>query len=613
MSLRSLFCGLAAAVVSLSPLLGAEGSSARYFPVVSGTVGGQTYRTTVDLRNTGGAPVECRFEFRSAKRPDSPLVSVVPVPPGAPQLLDEFLREIPIASAIRVTCPGDVEVYSRIHESADNGATYSDGRLFRAVTANLITPGKPRTIESDVDLVIAEVAGRPATVTVTFTAKNDGSTATKTYDLLPFGQRLLDVSRAVSTLGPLRMSLGTEGAGEVIVTKETRDATLADRARRLPDDQRELFEQRTRLERVSVAAATTADRAPITPQLLIAPFKAAPFQDPATGLIFMRDRWYDPSTGTFLTPDPEGYRDSSNPYIYCAGDPVNCSDPTGRAAAVGKKGWIVGHRPDGSKYRFAPEYARQNPLHVQTALESDADLTRADVARLMAQAGLPMGRTTLPCLPGQTCLSRGRPATRYGQADYAIGPAVSASNALIGFSNQVNRVNGHPAVPYIPYASQRQEWAGDRFDEVQLALAVPAMAAGGVNALARPQAFTSRVFRVEGTPNTRILISDAGHVTVVGDDMLFLNFGSRARAEAFFAKRLEQGMPSVVVKEFDVPYSFLEDLRAAAVPERLARQFPDRPILVDPTKAPDQFGLRPDQIRALQDAVVQGSGTTRRP
>lgn len=44
----------------------------------------------------------------------------------------------------------------------------------------------------------------------------------------------------------------------------------------------------------------------------------------------MRDRWYDPSTGTFLTPDPEGYGDSSNLYIFGKGDPVNNSDPTGR-------------------------------------------------------------------------------------------------------------------------------------------------------------------------------------------------------------------------------------------------------------------------------------------
>ena len=54
----------------------------------------------------------------------------------------------------------------------------------------------------------------------------------------------------------------------------------------------------------------------------------------------MRDRWYDPRTGTFLTPDPQGYGDSSNLYAYCGGDPVNCSDPTGNAAHVSRSGTI---------------------------------------------------------------------------------------------------------------------------------------------------------------------------------------------------------------------------------------------------------------------------------
>jgi RHS repeat-associated protein len=58
-------------------------------------------------------------------------------------------------------------------------------------------------------------------------------------------------------------------------------------------------------------------------------FGALPFVEPATGLIYARARWYDPSTGTFLTPDPSGYADSSNLYAYGGGDPINNSDPTG--------------------------------------------------------------------------------------------------------------------------------------------------------------------------------------------------------------------------------------------------------------------------------------------
>lgn len=67
--------------------------------------------------------------------------------------------------------------------------------------------------------------------------------------------------------------------------------------------------------------------------------KAYPFREPATGLVYARARWYDAESGTFLTPDPMGYQDSSNLYAFCANDPVNCSDPLGLydPAAFGHK------------------------------------------------------------------------------------------------------------------------------------------------------------------------------------------------------------------------------------------------------------------------------------
>ena len=82
-------------------------------------------------------------------------------------------------------------------------------------------------------------------------------------------------------------------------------------------------------ERQARDAASTA----ISATKIVSRFKAAPFQDPATGLVFMRERWYHPESGTFLTPDPEQFRDSSNLYAFTGGDPVNHSDPTGRYQA----------------------------------------------------------------------------------------------------------------------------------------------------------------------------------------------------------------------------------------------------------------------------------------
>ena len=51
------------------------------------------------------------------------------------------------------------------------------------------------------------------------------------------------------------------------------------------------------------------------------------YLDDETGLIYLRNRYYDSSTGRFITEDPA--KDGTNWYSYCAGDPVNAFDPWG--------------------------------------------------------------------------------------------------------------------------------------------------------------------------------------------------------------------------------------------------------------------------------------------
>ena len=47
---------------------------------------------------------------------------------------------------------------------------------------------------------------------------------------------------------------------------------------------------------------------------------------PAT---YLRNRYYDPSVGRFISPDPIGLAGGMNPYSYAEGNPVNASDPSG--------------------------------------------------------------------------------------------------------------------------------------------------------------------------------------------------------------------------------------------------------------------------------------------
>lgn len=120
---------------------------------------------------------------------------------------------------------------------------------------------------------------------------------------------------------------------------------------------------------------------------------------------------------------------------------------------------------------------------------------------------------------------------------------------------------------------------------------------------------TVKVYRVEGLPNTRLALGEGGSVVVIGNEpMLHLNFGSRARAEQWFANKVAAHMPGVQMKAFRVPKEFVEDLRASAVEQKLASKFPDRPLIDDPTKAPDQFGLRGAQVEELREAIIQGTG-----
>ena len=60
------------------------------------------------------------------------------------------------------------------------------------------------------------------------------------------------------------------------------------------------------------------------------PFRyAGEYYDKETGLIYLRNRYYDTRTGRFITEDP--IRDGLNWYVYCGNNPVMFVDPLGLA------------------------------------------------------------------------------------------------------------------------------------------------------------------------------------------------------------------------------------------------------------------------------------------
>jgi RHS repeat-associated protein len=64
---------------------------------------------------------------------------------------------------------------------------------------------------------------------------------------------------------------------------------------------------------------------------------AGQYQDPTTGLYYMRARWYDPSTGEFLSVDP-AFNATLDAYGYADEDPLDGTDPSGLMLSAGGAG-----------------------------------------------------------------------------------------------------------------------------------------------------------------------------------------------------------------------------------------------------------------------------------
>ena len=68
------------------------------------------------------------------------------------------------------------------------------------------------------------------------------------------------------------------------------------------------------------------------------------YTDEETGFIYLRNRYYDPEIGRFITEDPA--KDGLNWYAYCGNDPVNAVDPWGEDAILltsWNDAWRQGH------------------------------------------------------------------------------------------------------------------------------------------------------------------------------------------------------------------------------------------------------------------------------
>jgi RHS repeat-associated protein len=86
-------------------------------------------------------------------------------------------------------------------------------------------------------------------------------------------------------------------------------------------------------------------------------------------LYYMRNRWYEPRTGRFLSEDPIGLAGGINPYVFAGADPVNGWDPRGLIAI--RQCEIDGTcgREDGAAERYEDMVEETNPFDANSGGE----------------------------------------------------------------------------------------------------------------------------------------------------------------------------------------------------------------------------------------------------
>jgi RHS repeat-associated protein len=131
-------------------------------------------------------------------------------------------------------------------------------------------------------------------------------------------------------------------------------------------------------------------------------FTGASTPNSTGGFTYLRNRWYDPQTGRFLTQDPIGLAGGVNLYAYAGNNPVSFSDPFGLTCEV--KGHCtqsdVGPPRSGVVYRsLATAYGGVTGADVSYFMRHPVNAIKAD--RLRERAAFEAGRVVeLGRIPG---------------------------------------------------------------------------------------------------------------------------------------------------------------------------------------------------------------------
>jgi len=277
-------------------------------------------------------------------------------------------------------------------------------------------------------------------------------------------------------------------------------------------------------------------------------------QQAVIGLDYYNARWYDPELGRFVQADtvianandPASY----DRYAYAGNNPISNSDPTGHAfRTVGPCPWC-----DRDWFNYSSLNSQQK-LRITVV---------ASIGCLFIGCHVDINRSAVS------------------------GPTTQEWNKFTA------------SLAFTPIAGIGADMVLD--DTSEAAESALENATGDIGK------GTVKVYRVEGTANTRLNISDSGDVSIIGDKELYLNFGDEQRALDFYQRRLDQGMQDVSLQSFEVDSDFLDQVRQSAVPQSVGKLFPEQPQAVDVTVANDQFGFPSNWFSIIENHMMPGSG-----
>ncbi|MFI9833765.1 RHS repeat-associated core domain-containing protein [Streptomyces sp. NPDC051913] len=154
-------------------------------------------------------------------------------------------------------------------------------------------------------------------------------------------------------------------------------------------------------------------------------------EDDGTGLLYYRDRYYDPETGRFISQDPIGQAGGTNLYQYALSSPTTFTDPTGDNPMVA--GCIVGGLVDGGLDWLSQRLSGRKVNWGQVGKAAAAGCLGGMLgAGLAAKAGARAGSCVKPnSFTGDTAVLMAD-GTRKPISDVAIGDAVIATDPETG-------------------------------------------------------------------------------------------------------------------------------------------------------------------------------------